>query len=362
MAPESVSEHEVLPLQSLYLYLVRSGFPLSVRDYEDALRALRLGHGIGSREALHTLCRTLWARDDEEVARLQAAFRRFARPRRDELDRLTGAAPMGPAAAAPAQPSARPEGQAQAEPEAVTDTAPRAEFGAASEAGMALPSVRVHLPALQSYVFEPRPPLPMRALVIAWRRYRLAQRSGPAVELDIDATVAEQCRTGWLLQPVRVPARRNQARLLLLVDASPSMRAWHGLNELLAESLQHSRLKQAQLLYFDNDPLEGLYESATLGRAHDCDAVLRSHGDAAVLVLGDAGAARGRRDRQRVAGTRQFVQDVRSHGARLAWLNPMPRERWGDVARPLQPGAVMEELSDDGLTRAIDFLRGTRAA
>ena len=360
----AAADDEVLPLQGLYLYLVRSGFPLSVRDYEDAVRALRLGHGIGSRQALLTLCLTLWARDDEEASRLRGAFNRFARPRREEVDQLTGAG--GNAGAVAGSPPADPAtGQAHRPREGAAagpNGAPRAEFGAASEAGVALPSVQVRLPALQNYIFEPKPPLAMRSLVIAWRRYRLAQRSGPPVELDIEATVAEQCRTGWLLQPVLVPARRNQARLLLLVDASASMRAWQGLNAPLVESLRHSRLKQSQLFYFDNDPLEGLYEQASLGRAFACDEVLRAHGDAAVLVLGDAGAARGRRDRQRLAGTRQFVQLVRSHGARLAWLNPMPRARWGDAARPLHPVAPMEELGEDGLTRAIDFLRGARTA
>jgi uncharacterized protein with von Willebrand factor type A (vWA) domain len=202
----------------------------------------------------------------------------------------------------------------------------------------------------------------MRTLVIAWRRYRLAKRSGPAVELDIEATMAEQCRTGWLLQPVLVPARCNQSRLLLLVDASPSMVAWGAVYQPLTESLQHSRLKQAQLLYFDNDPLEGLFEEAIMGRMHSIDAVLSEHSGASVLVVGDAGSARGRCDRQRIAGMRQFAELVRRKGGRLAWLNPMPRQRWSEGSRLDFPWALMDELTDDGLTHAIDYLRGARAS
>jgi hypothetical protein len=201
----------------------------------------------------------------------------------------------------------------------------------------------------------------MRSLVIAWRRYRVTQRSGPPVELDIDATVAEQCRTGWLLRPVLVPARSNRARLLLLVDASPSMVAWRSLHAPLAESLLHSRLGQSQLLYFDNDPLDGLFDTPSFGGLKDAQDVLRQHGDGAVLVIGDAGAARARRDRSRLKGTARFVEHIRHQGGRLAWLNPMPRDRWGDTARPLSSWAVMDELSDDGLTHAVDYLRGARA-
>lgn len=352
----------VLPLQGLYLYLVRAGLPLSVRDYEDALRALRLGHGAGGREALQLLCRRLWARNEEEDVRLQAAFKRFPWPQPGDVERLIGAVATGEAAAPEAAAQGIDDAPEPLAPVAADDSAPRAEFGAASEAGMALPSARVGSRAVQGWVFQVRPPLAVRALVIAWRRYRLAQRSGPPVELDLDATVAEQCRTGWLLRPVLVPARRNQARLLVLVDASPSMRAWRGLHEPLAESLQQSRLRQASLLYFDNDPLEGLFDQPGQGREQDCAQVLKDHGGGAVLVIGDAGAARGHRDRQRQAGTRLFAQAVRKQGASLAWLNPMPRERWGEAARPLQPHAVMEELSEAGLTRAIDFIRGKHGA
>ena len=221
--PPLPRDDDPLPLQSLYLHLVRAGFALSVRDYEDALRAIRLGHGAGGRAQLLALCSALWARGDEELMRLQAVFRAFARPTPEAVRQLSGRADPAAPASGPAAPTvglAAPA--AQSERQAAPAT-PRAEFVAATETGVALPSVRTDGRAQQAWLLQPRPPLALRALVIAWRRYRLAQRSGPPVELDIDATVQAQCRSGWLLQPVLVPARRNQARLLVLVDASPSM-------------------------------------------------------------------------------------------------------------------------------------------
>jgi uncharacterized protein with von Willebrand factor type A (vWA) domain len=286
----------------------------------------------------------------------------LARPKPEDVDRLVG---RPPEVASPSSQEGTPRpadtGTAAPATETAGVTAPRAEFGDASEAGMALPSVRTVSPPAQKYLFEARPPLSMRSLVIAWRRYRVTQRSGPPVELDLDATVAEQCRTGWLLRPVLVPARRNRARLLVLVDASPSMVAWRSLHAPLAESLLHSRLGQSQLLYFDNDPLDGLFDTPGFVGLKDPLDVLRQHGDGAVLVIGDAGAARARRDRMRLKGTARFVEHVRRQGGRLAWLNPMPRDRWGDAARPLSSWAVMDELGDDGLTHAVDVLRGARA-
>jgi uncharacterized protein with von Willebrand factor type A (vWA) domain len=100
----------------------------------------------------------------------------------------------------------------------------------------------------------PRTPVTLRALVIAWRRFRLAQRTGPRTELDIAATIAEKCRRGRLIEPALVAARRNQARLVLLVDASASMEPWRPLSRLLAESLDRSQLAHAALYFFDNVP------------------------------------------------------------------------------------------------------------
>lgn len=358
---------EVLPLESLFLHLVRAGFPLSARDYLDALRAIRAGHGVGRREDLHALLRHLWARGDEDLVRLDEVFRRFAWPSADDVRALTDAAasePGGRDARAGPQAVAPDAGTDGAEPgdedsAATGADAPRAEFAAAGEAGLGLPSARTTRHASRPYVFEPRVPLAERSLVVAWRRLRRVQREGPAVELDVEATVAEQCRSGWMLQPKMVPARRNQARLLVLVDASPSMLPWRGLFDPLAESLRQSRLAEAPLLFFDNDPRDGFYATPRLEGFRDAEATLRdASADRALLVIGDAGCARGRGDRSRLAGMRRFAVDVRRHGLGLAWLNPLPAARWGAAGAAVRPGGAMFELSDDGLTQAVDHLRG----
>ena len=54
-----------LPLEGLFLHLVRRGFPLTFRDYQDALRALAQGRGLLTRERLLWLLETRWTRTDE---------------------------------------------------------------------------------------------------------------------------------------------------------------------------------------------------------------------------------------------------------------------------------------------------------
>ncbi len=358
---------EALPLERLYLHLVQAGFPLSVRDYRDALRALRLGHGVGPREALYTLARNLWARGDEDVVRLNTVFRRLIRPTAEEVRALTGADVRPEAGdkgeAAPAVVAGNAGVLAPGAAADAAASAPRAEFAGAGEAGRGLPSVRKVPRSTRPYIFQARLPLSERILVVAWRRLRSLQRAGAAVELDLDATVAQQCRTGWMLHPVMVPARRNQAQLLVLADASPSMLPWRGLFQPLAESLRQSRLATANLLYFDNDPRDGLFSTPSLQDWHDYDFTLRGQGGScALLVLGDAGSARGRGDRSRVAGIRRFVAEARRHCQALAWINPMPATRWGAAAQAVRPAGAMFELCEDGLTRAVDHLRGLHRA
>jgi uncharacterized protein with von Willebrand factor type A (vWA) domain len=347
-----------LPLHGLYLHLIRSGFPVSVRDYQDALVALRRGYGSPTRAELHWLCTTLWARTDHEVSRLDRLFREFPWPSAEEV----GVALDRPAA--PVSTGRRRSSAARAATEAVRELdVPVVEFAAPSESGVGLPSAATPERGAEVFIFTHRPLLPLRALSIAWRRLRFAQRSGPPIELDLDATIAEQARTGTLLAPVLVPARRNQARLVVLVDLAPAMATWRHMARLIAESLATSQLAQAAMYYFDAAPEDDLFAHDTLSRPVAVSHLLREHPRSSLLIVSDAGAVAGTRDRERVARVRRFAAAVKDEWSPIAWLNPMPRERWtgtsaADIARLKM--VTMYPFSDDGLIQAVDFLRGKR--
>jgi len=350
-----------LPLEGLFLHLVRSGFPLSVRDYEDALAALRLGYGTLTRERLQWLCETLWAHSDEERIHLARLFRDLPRPTQEAIRAMTHTPQPEPSPSPPVvEPEpAKPAGERQQEPAPT----PVVEFAAAAEAGgIGLPQAVIPPELLQPHVLTPRPVVGLRQMIVTWRRFRLARRSGPKVQLDIDATVAEKCRCGTLTEPVLLPARGNEARLLALFDASASMTPWRGTGAVVADSLGRSQLGHAAIRYFDNDPLEALFESARLLRPQSLRDVALEHPACALLVIGDAGAARGRSDRERIRSTRRFVALAQDAGWwPIAWLNPMPQQRWaGSSAARIAaiPGIAMFEFTEDGLVLAVDHLRG----
>jgi hypothetical protein len=347
-----------LVLRGVFTHLVGNGVPLGMRDYLDALRALRAGHGGYTRARLLWLCRTLWARTEAEARAITLLFDQLPLPSDDEVAALRGedareAAPARPPrepAAAPVEPGA----EAPAEPGVSVAFAPVAQ------GGVGLPRARAEPASGELFILTPRPVVPLRSLVIVWRRFRAAMRAGPPVELNLEATIDAKCRTGLLAAPVLVPARRNQARVVVLVDASPSMQPWRDLGEVMRASLRQSQLGAWALRFFVNVPDE-LYADERLRRPEPVDRLLREHPDATLLVVSDAGAARGGRGGERAKETARFLARVSPAWRPAAWVNPMPRARWkGTAAERIAAlrGVSMFEMTDDGLVQAVDVLRG----
>jgi len=337
---------------------VRNGVPVSVREYQEALAALAAGHGGLQRERLEWLCGTLWCRTEHESILLEQLFRELPKPNPELVRELSpDRGSDGAAVAAP-----REHTQPSVPVDAPTDRAPQTavQFTAPAQTGTGLP--RVQLPHFgERFILTPRPIVSLRSLIIVWRRFRRAQRSGPKVELDIHATVTEQGRRGRIAEPVLIPARRNQARLAVLVDASPSMAPWRRWNAVLQESLRASQLAEAPLFYFDNVPDGAVYERESLTRSIPLRDIWMRHHEGALLIISDAGAARGRLNRGRVAATRAFLEAAQPYWFPVAWMNPMPSARWKATSgRHIgrMPGVCMFELTEDGLIAGIDFLRG----
>lgn len=360
---------DYLILRGVFLHLVRRGFGLGVRDYLDGLRALRAGFGHGDRDRLLWLCRALWARSDEERRYLERLFEEIPLPSPRELRRILsdaespGEAPEGldaPDAPEGTSPDSPPRDAGGGGTRRRTDHVD-VSFVGARESGLALPLARVATRSAGTFILSERPPITRRSLVVAWRRLRRTQRGGPPVQLDIEATIREKCRLGVIDAPVFVAPLRNVARVGLFIDVSPSMAAWRGFNRVLLDSLEDSRLESWMVRYFEDVPEESLWADEAFETECSRERALRELEGAPLIVLSDAGAARGSRDRRRVRSTAAFVGAVRKQGGPMVWLNPMPRRRWRRTSAAAicrQTGVPMFELTDEGFVRAIDVLRG----
>ena len=356
--------NEEFVLEGLFLHLVRSGFPLGMRDYHDALSALRGGFGRGSRENLLWLCHMLWARTNEERRQLDLLFRRFPFPSPEEVESLTGeerTTRRRPQLDRRIEelPSSRKQIRTPLEERRPV---PAAEIVSRTRhEGIGLPRAQIEPNDNEIFILTPRPVVSLRALTIIWRRFRSAKRDGPKVELDLEATIEQQSRLGILESPVFVAARRNQARLIVLMDVSSSMAPWSEFQQMVVESLHNGRLGEATVYYFHNTPVEVLYERETLTGPIAIEKALSEHQSSTLLIFSDAGAVRGFHRRDRVEESEEFLTRVWRQWQPIVWMNPMPRHRWSrssaeKISR--SPHITMLHLHEEGLVRAIDVLRG----
>jgi uncharacterized protein len=204
-------------------------------------------------------------------------------------------------------------------------------------------------------------PVTKRQMKQCWRYLRRPVRQGVPTELDVEATVVKIGREGILLQPVMMPPRINRTDLVLLIDQEGSMVPFHDLSRQLVKTAERGgRLRTTNVFYFHDYPDEYLYRHPAMLEAKAVSEILEEVGErAAVLIVSDAGAARGNFDQERVDNTKVWIEKLQQSVRYFAWLNPMPSECWGQTtAGEIARFVPMFEMSSQGMNAAISVLRG----
>jgi uncharacterized protein len=366
-----------LVLMGVFRALRARGTPLGVPDYLAAIAALRQGYPWcgseappPSREDLRGLCSMLWARDDAEARLVNEIFERIpAASRRYEQDvaEAGGAPPI--AEITEAAVGLGGSGALGLEP-THDETGARISFTSRREdRGLDLPRL-VDVGGLedQTYVLEPESVLSPRSLAVLFRRFRARVRTGARTELDLSGTIKTRYQCGVATSVVFRSPLVSRARMTILADISTSMSPWRPFLCALAEGLALSRLASVRLAYFGNVPDDLVYASPDLTHAIPFDDLLAAAPSAPVLLISDAGAARGTVHPGRVRTSLALLERFAAERRQVAWLNPMPRQRWpgtsaGVIAsRSRSTTFVALDPRGQELLRAIDILRGTRQA
>lgn len=345
-----------LPLLELFTRLRQADLPLGVDDYQLLLRTLQAGFGITDLDALGKLCKTLWVKSVDEARLFDFHFKQV----------VTQTITAGPTSQSPKSLIQRFEATS---PSAMgpTTTAPELVLKIDDEVQVAKAVMQntygnADISYNQFVQTDEYFPVTRRQMKQSWRYLRRPIREGPAVELDIDATVKEIGREGIMLKPTLVPRRTNRAELLLLIDQGGSMVPFHALTRRLVETaLRGGRLGKTGIYYFHNCPLEYLYHAPTHQGAERIQEILNRlrNERTGVLIFSDAGAARGGFNSERSDLTKAFINQFKQHFRYIAWLNPIPRSRWfGTTAGQIMQLVPMFEISRRGLDDAISLLRG----
>ncbi|WP_373529368.1 hypothetical protein [Nostoc sp.] len=377
-------------LLKLFKGLRDCGLPLGVDDYLLALEALQGGFGIGDRQALEQLCCTLWTKSPDDAIKLHKLLNKLleqaqtdteqsstvkSSPVKEKFDPSRPEIPLiepEPSADSSIAPPVEETSQAS---DSFTETfESRNEGISPADLPLEIEEPEQVIQAIRSskrdrsIMIYPRQhsgdeylPVTSRQIKQSWRFLRRPVREGTLDALDVGATIAQVSQQGVLLKAMLMPRYVNRTLLVLLVDQNGSMVPFHHLSHhLIDKAQQGGNITQTRVYYFHNYPEEYIYHDSTCIKAQLLTEVLDSIDQkAAVLIVSDAGAARGYYNSERVEYTQEFIEKIKQSVRYYAWLNPMPNDSWqhttaGDIA-----GFVpMFEMSHQGLNAAINTLRG----
>jgi uncharacterized protein with von Willebrand factor type A (vWA) domain len=218
--------------------------------------------------------------------------------------------------------------------------------------------------------------LDVRNVKLALRRLRQLTRTDGPEELDLDGTVDKTCREAGEIEFVFRPRRKNDVRLLLLMDVGGTMDPYFEPVSRLLSALHEDRgLRDFKAFYFHNCVYERVYETGRLMRSESkmTADLLRTYGERwRLLIVGDAAmhpselsSARGNinpRAETETAGM-AWLQRLDRHFDRSVWLNPDRPPEWAmsSTCRSISTIFPMYHLSVNGIESAVKSLVGARA-
>ncbi len=214
--------------------------------------------------------------------------------------------------------------------------------------------------------------LDTRQIGIALRRLKRLDRDEGPEELELDTTIDQTARNGGEIELVFGPPRRNRVKLLLLMDVGGSMDPHtHLCERLFSAAHAANHFKKFEHRFFHNCVYQRIYTDMQTLEGKPTSELLKTLDQTwSVVFVGDAwmapselthnwgGIDFGRRDA--TAGL-TWLERIRQRVPNSVWLNPEPHGRWNEPSiRLIRRVYPMFELTIDGLTEAVDMLRGTR--
>lgn len=216
--------------------------------------------------------------------------------------------------------------------------------------------------------------LDTRQLQVALKRLRRLSRRDADLELDVDDSIDKTCKNAGELELVFNPPRKNQAKVVLLMDSGGSMDPFTDMVEqLFSAASQLNHWKKLEAFTFHNCVYEKIYTRIAEEKGILTANFLRDRPkDTYLIMVGDALMASSeltekygaiQYSHQNTVPGIVWLHRLRRHFERCVWLNPIEERHWsGWTIRLIAQVFPMFPLSLRGLDRAVDhLLRGTPA-
>ena len=347
-------------LTTLFYRLREDGFNLSIREYFSAKDALEEGWGTKDKEDFKKLLRLLWCNSLEQRDHLDLIFDPIVKESEETVKKITE--------------KSRETRKSSNKDQFDSDSSQVVS----STTSIETPPTLTTKPATQE--LSPLPittpqtrqeyedddelnthyPISRRFMVYSWRYLRRPIADGVRDVLDVKMTVEEATKQGFFLKPAYRRREKNHAHLLILVDQEGSMTPFHHFSQDLVETSQYeSSIEKVDVAYFHNLPAEYIYRDRFLTDKIALETVLsQCNSETRILIVSDAGAARGYRRRERVSATTEVIWEIQQHTNLIAWLNPVPQLRWNSTTAKIISHLVpMFPMNREGLIQAISTLQ-----
>lgn len=197
-------------------------------------------------------------------------------------------------------------------------------------------------------------PVHPRRIQQSMRSLRIMQSGKGKTDIDWAATIDKISKQGYLdeLQFKRIPIISTEANVL--VDIGGSMIAFRQLVEEIIQAVQRGK-QQNKVFYFRNCPVRFLYKDKDLTQAIPLNDFKRKN-KIPLFIISDAGAARGRYDKERIELTKKFLNGF--NPSEVVWLNPMPRNRWSQSsATYIEQMVNMFEINNQEFGNAVKVFK-----
>lgn len=354
----------ILPLFDLFQEL-REPLSLQPEQYFLLLEAIKKGFGCSNIDDLKSICRLLWLKSVNSPAENQ--FETIFNNYLQENQKLTPSSTT---------PSSLQTKEKDASNENVRDRQDRQKSTPIYQppSNKSIVSQKIASQIQLTSAYQTAPPINIteskqgyilkvsdfpfleRQTRHSWLRLRQPLRRGKTQEIDIPATVHKIGRDSICLEPEYKPERLNQTQLIFLEDREGSMIPFRPIIDSLFNTVEPKQFAAVNRYYFRNCPRDFVYlqpkgtEVLTLERLP----LERQH--TVLVIISDAGAARGGYNSQRVQMTQALLNKLQPHVKALFWLNPIPSIRWtGTTAAEIYKllEGRMFELPQGGIQAAI---------
>lgn len=215
--------------------------------------------------------------------------------------------------------------------------------------------------------------LDTRQIKVALKRLRKLEEIGKKNELNIDKTVDSTCKNGGDIDLIFDKKRKNNVRIVLLMDVGGTMDPYtHLVNLLFSAAANMSHWKDFKYYYFHNCIYELLYNNAQRNpdEAIKFDEFLKKYDHKyKIVIVGDSAMASWELTerygsiyyyhRNEMPGV-YFIREIANHYKNnVVWLNPeIIRLEWQPWTRKIISSIIpMFDLTIEGLEEAMDYLR-----